>query len=161
MKTLYLAASLTVAFAALVLPSAAGQQRGRGGRGRGEAPVPAQAGAPIDLTGYWVSVVSEDWRWRMATPPKGDYQSLPLNADARKAADAWDLAKDEADGNQCKAYGVGNIMRQPGRLHITWENENTLKIEFDAGTQTRLLHFGSAPAPAGPKTWKGDSIATW
>ena len=35
-------------------------------------------GAPVDLTGYWVSVVTEDWRWRMKTPPKGDVASLPL-----------------------------------------------------------------------------------
>src|SRR4029078_1714222 len=101
----------------------------------------------VDLTGYWVSVVTEDWRWRMATPPKGDYQSLPLTAAARRVADAWDPAKDEAAGEQCKPFGAGNIIRQPGRLHITWENDNTLRIDFDAGTQTRLLHFsGSAPA---------------
>src|SRR5687767_14721904 len=75
--------------------------------------------APIDLSGYWVSVVSEDWRHRMATPKKGDYESVPVNAEARRAADAWDLAKDDAAGLQCKAFGVGGIVRQPGRLHIT------------------------------------------
>jgi hypothetical protein len=159
MKKLILAVSLSVAFGALVCPAASGQQRGRGGRG--EAPLSAQAGAPIDLTGYWVSVVTEDWRWRMATPQKGDYQSLPLNAEARKVADSWDLEKDEASGNQCKPYGVGNIVRQPGRLHITWDNESTLKIDFDAGTQTRVLHFGAVTAPSGPKTWQGSSTAMW
>src|SRR6185436_9027347 len=76
-------------------------------------------------------------------------------------ADLWDPAKDEASGNQCKAYGVGNIMRMPGRLHITWQDDQTLKLEFDAGTQTRLLHFeGSAPAGAEP-TWQGYSTAQW
>src|SRR5881275_45911 len=107
-----------------------------------QAPPSPRANAPIDLTGYWVSVVTEDWRWRMVTPPKKDYQSLPLNQAARAAADSWDLAKDEAAGLQCKPYGVGNIIRQPGRIHITWQDENTLKMEFDAGTQTRLVHFG-------------------
>jgi hypothetical protein len=117
--------------------------------------------APIDLTGYWVSVVSEDWRWRMLTPKAGDVQSIPVNAEGNRAAKAWDLAKDEAAGNACKAFGVGGIMRQPGRLHITWQDDTTLKIETDAGTQTRLLQFDrSATAPA-EKTWQGFSRAEW
>ena len=70
------------------------------------AQTPQAAGAPIDMTGYWVSIVTEDWRFRMVTPAKGDYASVPVNAEARKVADAWDPAKDEAEGNQCKAYGA-------------------------------------------------------
>src|SRR5947207_13408318 len=107
----------------------------QGGRGGGAPPANGKAGAPIDLTGYWVSVVTEDWRYRMLTPAKGDYASVPLNQAARSAADAWDPAKDEAAGDQCKSFGVANIMRVPGRLHITWQGDNTLKIETDAGTQ--------------------------
>src|SRR5689334_9904331 len=117
------------------------------GRGRGPAQSPRE-GAPIDLTGYWVSVVAEDWKFRMVTPKKGVYDSLMLNAEGRRVADTWDPAKDEAAGEQCRAYGAANIMRVPGRLHITWQDDNTLKIETDAGTQTRLLHFGD-PAPPG------------
>src|SRR4051812_49241770 len=101
-----------------------GQAQGRG-PGRGGPPPSGQAGAAEDLTGYWVSVVTEDWRFRMLTPPKGDYASMPLNAEARKAADAWDPAKDEASGEQCRAYGAAAVMREPGRLHITWQDENT------------------------------------
>ena len=160
MKKLLLASTLSIAFGMMAYPVVSGQQRGGGGRAA-QPPLSAQQSAPIDLTGYWVSVVTEDWRWRMVTPPKGDYQSLPLNQAARRAADAWDLAKDEAAGLQCKPYGVGNIVRQPGRLHITWQDESTLKVEFDAGTQTRLFHFGAAPAAAGPKTWQGISTAAW
>jgi len=78
------------------------------------------------MTGYWVSIVAEDWRWRMF-PNKGDYGGVPLNAEARKIADAWDPAKDEAAGEQCKAYGAPNIMRIPGRLHITWQDDQTLR----------------------------------
>src|SRR3954466_16164384 len=74
----------------------------RGGRG-GPPPSP-RAGAPIDLTGYWVSVISEDWKFRMVTPNKGVYDSLMLNAEGRRLADAWDPAKDEAAGEQCRAY---------------------------------------------------------
>jgi len=143
------------------------------GQGRGGAPVTAKAAAALDLTGYWVSIVSEDWRFRMVTPRKGDYQAVPLTDDGRKMADAWDPAADEAAGNQCKAYGAGAIMRVPGRLHITWQDDNTLKIETDAGTQTRLLRFGpsNSSGPAGiaqPKTasgeapsWQGHSVARW
>ena len=133
-------------------------QRGRGGPA---APTTAKASAPIDLTGYWVSLVTEDWRWRMVTPAKGDYPSIPLNDAGKRVADAWDPAKDEADGNQCKSYGAGNIMRQPGRLHITWENDNTLKVDIDAGTQTRLFHFGDFLPPAGEPAWQGNSLAQW
>lgn len=130
---------------------------------RGGPPPPAnpRAGAPIDITGYWVAVVSEDWRHRMATPRKGDYESVPLNAEGRRTADAWDLAADDAAGLQCKAFGVGGGMRQPTRLHITWQDDNTLKVELDAGTQTRLLHFGAAAAPTGDLTWQGHSVANW
>jgi hypothetical protein len=128
------------------------------------APQPPRSGrevAPIDLTGYWVSVVSEDWRHRMATPRKGDYESLPLNPEGRRVADTWDLPKDNGASLQCKAFGIGGIMRQPGRLNITWQDDNTMKIDFDAGTQTRLLHFDKSKQPGREKTWQGHSIAEW
>jgi hypothetical protein len=117
--------------------------------------------APIDITGYWVSVVSEDWRLRMMTPRKGDYESIPLNQEGTRVANTWDLAKDNQAGLQCKAFGVGGILRQPGRLHIEWQDEKTLKIDFDAGTQTRLLNFDKSQQAAGEKTWQGFSIAEW
>jgi len=134
----------------------------QGGRG-GQAPPPttARAAAPIDITGYWVSVVTEDWRFRMVTPKKGDYPSIPLNNEGRRVADSWDPAKDEAAGNQCKAYGAAAIMRVPGNLHITWENDNTLRIDTDAGTQTRLFRFGASSPPGGEPTWQGYSAAQW
>ena len=148
--------SLLAAAIMAALPTTMRAQRG------GPPPATPRAGAPIDLIGYWVSVVTEDWRYRMLTPAKGDYASVPLNQAARSAADAWDPAKDEAAGDQCKAFGVANIMRVPGRLHITWQDENTLKIETDAGTQTRLLHFGDASQPpAGDSGWQGYSAARW
>ena len=117
--------------------------------------------APADFTGVWAAVVTEDWRFRMVTPPKGDYASVPLSTEGRRVADTWDLAKDDAAGNQCKAYGVGGISRQPGRLHVTWQDDNTLKLEYDAGQQTRLLRFGAAQPSAGEKTWQGNSVVEW
>jgi hypothetical protein len=123
------------------------------------APGTARAVSPIDLTGNWVSIVTEDWRFRMVTPPKGDYASVPLNAAARAVADKWDPAADDAAGNACKSYGAGNIMRTPGRLHISWQDDATLKIETDAGQQTRLLHFTGTPG--GDASWQGYSQANW
>jgi hypothetical protein len=133
--------------------------------GLAQAPAPARTGkasAPIDLTGYWVSIVTEDWRWRMVTPAKGDYASIPIRPEAKKLADAWDPAKDEAAGEQCKSYAAPALMRVPGRIRLSWQDDNTLKVEFDAGTQTRLLHFGDwAPAANSSATWQGDSVAAW
>src|SRR5262245_58491149 len=105
--------------------------QGRGGRGGGGGQPAAspQASAPIDLSGYWVSLVTDNWTYRVITPPKGDYLYLPLNAEARRVADTWDPAKDEAAGEQCKGYGPVGVMRMPTRLHITWQDDNTLKIE--------------------------------
>jgi len=147
--------------AAVEPPVARAAQAPAAGQGRGAAPPTPQALAPIDLTGWWVSVVTEDWRWRMVTPPKGDYASVPINNEGRRLGDTWDPAKDEREGNACRSYGAAAIMRVPGRLHITWQDDNTLKIETDAGTQTRLLHFGEAPPPAGEQGWQGYSAATW
>lgn len=128
--------------------------------GRGGPPQTARAAAPVDLTGYWVSVISEDWRWRMVTPARGDFANIPVNAAARTVGQAWDPAADEASGEVCKAYGAPALMREPGRLHVTWQDDNTLRIETDAGTQTRLLHFGTVPPPSAP-AWQGHSLARW
>lgn len=143
-----------------IVPRAAAQGQVAIQETRAEAARTLKAGAPIDLTGYWVSVASEDWRWRMITPDKGDFTSVPLNAEGRRAGDNWDPAKDEAAGNQCKAYGAAAIMRVPGRLHITWQDDNALKIDTDAGQQVRLLHYGPPPA-RGAGTWQGVSAAVW
>jgi hypothetical protein len=121
----------------------------------------ARASAPIDLTGNWVSVVNKDWRWRMVTPPKGDFVSIPVNDAARKVGLAWDPARDEAAGEQCRAYGAAGLMRIPGRLRISWQDDNTLKVETDAGMQTRLFSFGARPSSGGRPTWQGDSAAEW
>ncbi|MBV9770855.1 MAG: hypothetical protein JOZ32_14875 [Bryobacterales bacterium] len=125
-----------------------------------QAPATPQAAAPIDLTGYWVALVTEDWRYRMLNAPKGNYYSIPLNAEGKRVADTWDPAKDLAAGKQCMSYGAPNIMREPARLHITWANDDTLKVEIDAGKQTRLFFFGSAPGSPEPSI-QGTSVASW
>jgi len=136
-------------------PSAFAQARGRQG-----GPPSPRAAAPVDLTGTWVSVVTEDWRWRMRTPPKGDVTSVPLTEAALKVANAWDPARDAAAGEQCRGYGAPAVMRLPGRLRIGWENDTTLKVETEAGTQTRLFQF-VRPQTSGKPSWQGTSIANW
>jgi hypothetical protein len=138
--------------AAFVTLSVGGQER---------AASTAKASAPIDITGYWVAFVTEDWRFRMITPRKGDYQPVPITPEARKIADAWDPAADEASGNQCKAYGAAAIMRLAARFHITWQDDNTLRVDSDSGMQTRLFHFNASSSPPDARTWQGYSTAQW
>jgi hypothetical protein len=148
-----LLAAMVVLLLATPLETAA--QRG------GPAATPGARGtAPVDMTGYWVSVISEDWKFRMVTPPAGEYGSVPLNPEGRRIAESWDPSKDEAAGSACKAYGAGGIMRMPGRLRVTWQNDNALQIDTDAGTQTRLFQFARGQS-SGETTWQGNSVAQW
>jgi len=129
----------------------------------------ARDAAPVDLTGYWVSYVTENWRYRMVTPAKGEYRRIPASPAALPLINAWDPAADEKAGLQCRSYGAAAIMNVPGRLHITWQDANTLRIDTDAGTQTRRLQFAAANAAAPkregakavPASWQGESSARW
>jgi len=150
MKTFFLTTLVVLAIAARF---AAAQDMPR--------PSTPKASAPIDLTGYWVAIISEDWRFRMVTPRKGDFATVPMNAEGRKIAMAWNPAADEVGGNQCKAYGAGAIMRAASRFHITWQDDNMLQIDSDYGMQTRALHFGRPPASLGERSWQGYSAARW
>lgn len=156
--------SLFLGFAVLLAITAGVSAQGGGRAGRGGAPAAPptpRSMAPIDLTGNWVAIISEDWRWRMVTPAKGDYASIPINAEGKRVADLWDPAKDEAAGEQCRAYGAPGLMRGPTRLRISWLDDNTLKLETDYGMQTRLLPFRTGPAPAGAASWQGASTSQW
>jgi hypothetical protein len=149
--------------ASIVLTSLAAEV-GAQQRGQGAAPqaprTPRQA-APTDFTGNWVAVITEDWRFRMVTPPKGDFASIPLNDAGQKLANAWDPARDVAAGEQCRAYGAAGLMRMPIRLRVSWQDDTTLKFETDNGQQVRLFKFGNPPAPATPPDWQGHSVAHW
>jgi hypothetical protein len=149
-------ASLVAAAALLAAPAGA-QPPG----GAPQPPRTPRSAAPIDLTGWWVSVITEDWRWRMVTPLRGDFANIPATPAAYAVGAAWDPAKDEAAGEACKAYGAPAILRRPGRLHITWANDDTLKIETVEGTQTRLLHFGASAPANEPPSLQGWSRAQW
>ena len=148
------------AMAGLLVVAIAGRAAVHAQQQPAAAASPARDRAPIDLTGYWVSYVTENWRYRMVTPAKGEYRRIPSSRAALPLINAWDPAADERAGNQCKSYGAGAIMTVPGRLHITWQDADTLRLETDAGTQTRLFHFAPRPTSS-PRTWQGESAAAW
>ena len=149
-------AAFGIILAALFLVPAGARAQDRGG-----PPPTGRASAPIDLTGTWVALVNEDWRYRMLTPAKGDYRGIPISKEALQVVNAWDPAADEAAGNQCRSYGAAAILRVPGRIRMTWDDDNTLRLDADAGAQTRVFRFGAPPQPVGEPTWQGTSIAQW
>ena len=114
--------------------------------------------APIDLEGYWTTLITEDWRWRMFTPPKGDFVSLPLNEEGRRVGNLWNP---ENEDGTCRPYGAGNLMRMPIRINITWEDDNTLRLESDHGMQTRYFHFNADEIQDAQPSWQGVSLAEW
>ena len=115
--------------------------------------------APVDLTGYWVSMVTEDWEWRMLTPPAGNYASVPVNETAKEVADQWDY--DSSDHNTCLPYGAPGLIREPMRIRLSWDDDDTLRFETDNGMQTRLFQFDPSQVAGGPRSLQGDSVAAW
>jgi len=166
----------SIGVAALVIALLAMHGKGQGQGRANQPPLSPRAAAPFDPTGYWSSLITQNWRLRMVPPAKGDYIGIPISAAGKKAADRWDQAKDEASGNQCKAYGAPGLMNLPTHLRITWQDDNTLRVDTDYGTQTRLLHFAPLqgrgassesrgdnwilPAPR-KRSWQGNSVAIW
>lgn len=133
------------------------------GFGRPPPPPPpsGRPGAQVDFTGYWTAVISEDWRWRMVTPLKGDFANIPLNVKGQTIGEQWDPARDEAAGEQCKAYAAPGVLRLPEHLHIYWQNDQTLIMQIDAGMQTRILNFDPSAPISAPPDWQGHSVARW
>src|SRR5438552_14398870 len=150
---------LPAAALSLLLPASLAAQRPA--TAQGVAPTTARAAATDDYTGYWVSEVTEKWRFRMIVPDKGDYIMVPLNPEGRKVANAWDSAKKQASGEGCRSYGAAAILQVPGRLHVYWQDDNTLRMDTDSGTQTRLFHFGGSLPPNEAPSWQGYSVAQW
>jgi hypothetical protein len=152
-RTALVVAAAAFAAALGLLPPAGAQPPG-GGAARSP-----RDSALFDITGQWVAVINEDWRWRMVTPPVGDVSSLPVNGRGRAAAAAWNLERDRADGQLCKAFGAPGLIRQPTRIRVRWEDADTLLLEFDAGRQTRRLQFG--PRVPSEPSLQGYSEASW
>jgi hypothetical protein len=142
----------------IAVPASLAQPPGFGGP---PGPPPsARESAQVDLTGYWVALVTEDWLWRMITAPRGDATSVPLNQRGQQVAAQWDAAADAANDESCRPFGAAGLMRMPLRLHITWVDDETLRIETDAGRQTRLLRFDAGAAPS-TDSLQGFTRAEW
>ncbi len=154
---LAIAMTVVAGVAFLVAVPGSSAQRGRGGG----PPPTAQEAAPIDLEGYWVALVNEDWRHRMFTAQRGDYALMRLNAEGRRVADAWSEEAPTTGDDCLMTYGAAGIMRLPGRLNIHWADDNTLQLDLDAGTQSREFFFGESEAPGGQPTRQGYSVAEW
>jgi hypothetical protein len=121
----------------------------------------AREAAPIDFTGTWASVVTEDWQWRFVTPIVGDYTGVPLNQVGDKTARAWNHEADLKAGEQCKGFGAAAINRLPTRMQISWVDADTMKLDWDLGTQSRLVYFDKTKAAAGPPSYQGHAIGEW
>ena len=143
-------------------PAAAAPGQGRGGGAPGGAAT-ARASAPVDLTGTWVSIVTEDWIERMSpdSPPSGVGRGGRGGGGGAAPAGGRGGAVAAAPADPCRVYGAGGSLRVPGRLNISWADDNTLKVEMDAGSQTRLFHFNTTVPPNTPKTLQGYSVASW
>jgi hypothetical protein len=151
--------------------AAAPAGQGRGAQGGGiPAPANARTAAPVDLTGYWVSLVTEDYIERMfPDSPRSGVPNAGRGGGGRGGggggapggAAGGAPAAPAGTPDPCRVYGAAGSMRLPGRLNITWADDNTLKIDMDSGTQTRLLHFGGTPPPPTEKTLQGYSVASW
>ena len=89
--------------------SAGGRGGGRGGRG----------GAPFDMTGYWVSVVGEDWRWRTFPSPRRLRRGA---AESGGAQDRRCLGPGEGRGGGRGLQGVcgavGDAHSRPAARHL-------------------------------------------
>jgi hypothetical protein len=171
-RTTLAAAALAAVFAfGLIGADVSAQGRGGGAGAQPPAPMTPRQAAPKDFTGVYAAAITEDWRFRMVTPPKGDFASLPLNAEGTRVGNMWDPQADIRAGEQCRAYGAIGLMRMPTRLRVSWQDDWTLKMEADNGEQVRLFNFvpvgQSAVADAmtrgtrGAASWQGYSVAAW
>jgi len=156
------AAMLGCSLAGAVLLVCAPPLRAQQPAAASKPPPSARAQEPFDPTGYWVSLITQNWQYRMVVPGRGEYADIPMNAQAKKTADAWRSAADIAAGKQCEAYGAAVLMRNPERLHISWQDDQTLRVDIDEGMQTRLLHFKAAASGTPPAaSLQGYSRAHW
>ena len=151
---------LTVALVSAV-PSRPAAQVAQGAPPPPAAQQTARQAAPIDFTGTWASVVTEDWQWRFVTPIVGDYTGVPLNSVGDKTARAWNHDADLKAGEQCKGFGAAAINRLPTRMQVSWVDDNTMKLDWDLGTQSRLVYFDKSKMPAGAASYQGHAIGEW
>ena len=131
-------------------------------RGRRAPPASPRQAAPIDLTGYWVSVVIEDWKYRMVTPNKGVFDAVPLNPEGQQ--DRQDLGSGAGRGGRRTVPGV---RRRRDHAHprapAHRRGRTTTRSRSIRMRERRRGCFVSArrPLAAGEPSWQGHSVAQW
>ena len=77
--------------------------------------------APLDLTGYWEPLITEDYKLRMHGVKKGDYNGIALTDAAKAIADRYrpDAGAEELLLDKCVPHGAVRILFTDTRLHIT------------------------------------------
>ena len=135
---------------------------GRGSRSRVAAVQhhhPARASAPIDLTGYWVAVVNEDWRYRMVTPAKGDYGGVRSRR-KRCRSSTTGIRPQTRRREECKSWcRRGHAAAGSASHHLAGRHHT--EGRGGRGHANASLSIPGRPAAAGTPTWQGDSTAQW
>jgi hypothetical protein len=115
-----------------------------------------------DLAGYWLSGATQGWRHLTVVPVKVEYQGIPMNPVTGDLAGFWNATADGAAAQSCKAYGSGLILWTSGFSQSRWVYSNALRVESDAGRQTRPLRLQpTANEVTARLSRQGPMSATW
>jgi hypothetical protein len=129
----------------------------------------ACAFAQVDITGVWNPQYHEDQPERIPGPELVDYLGLPINAQARQWALAWNPDRLGLQEHQCQVHTAAYIYRGPLQLRI-WEERDPQTQELIAirqyistYEQNRTIYMDGRPHPPpyAKHTWMGFSTGQW
>ena len=127
------------------------------------------ARAQMSLVGEWSPRYHEDQIDRIPGPELGDYTGLPLNENARLAADSWDASRLTLREHQCKVHNGPYILHGPIQFRI-WEDKDpqtqqlvALQVYLNTYEQSRTIWMDGRPHPPeyAPHTWQGFATGKW
>ena len=132
---------------------------------------PAAAGAQVDFSGEWRAVTNEV---DAEGPEIGDYTGLPINAEARAVAEAWDASVLSLPELQCRPHPAPYAERTPGNPANAqmrwWKEVDPATQELTAYRKRgawmepeRTIWMDGRPHPPeyAPHTWQGFSTGQW
>ncbi|MBI4263298.1 MAG: hypothetical protein HY657_02885 [Acidobacteria bacterium] len=128
----------------------------------------AFAQIPVDLSGEWANRMHEDLPWRGPGQRVGEFQGLPINAEARMKAESWMASAYAMPERQCipfpmdMAYTFGNmriwkVKDSPSQEVIAWGQLN----EWQQQERTIWMDGRPHPPEGAPHTWQGFSTGEW
>lgn len=136
----------------------------------GKAALPILACAPLlalahddipDITGFWDSMLTEEYRIRLYGPEAGEIDGLPLNERGRQAALNFDPNEYYKPENQCRKHGGAYVMRGPFAKQFVYEDDGTLLIRIELEAQTRRIYLDGREPPSDEHTGLGHSVGRW